>query len=432
MVFQLDSAFQTTALRPDCGFDIDLAAAHIFYQIIKIIIGLTESNAASSLRKSCYTFDMIIGIEASRANKAKKTGVEWYAWHVIQELKKLTKEDGNSWILYTNKILEGGLEVLPPNWFEVRAKWPLKYGWTQLRLSWELLRRKADVLYLPGSTLPRYTPEHTVVTVHDVGFHHLPQLYKKRQVHIHEAAMNEIKNRVQRIITVSEYSKQQISESYGIDPSRIRVTFNGVDHKLYRPLTDIAAIENTLRRYNLSKPFFITIGRLEAKKNILNLIRAFDSFKTQHGVGDPHKLVLVGAPGFGYEEIKRAIKSSKYQSDIFELGYVSELDLPALLNAADALIHPSWYEGFGIPPLMAMACGCAVISSNATSLPEVIGPDAGLYFKPGESEQLCAAMSRLVSESGLKEQLKSSGVTRAAKYTWENTAKLTLPALLEW
>jgi glycosyltransferase involved in cell wall biosynthesis len=375
---------------------------------------------------------MLIGIEASRANKPVKTGVEWYAWHVIQELKKLTSDDGNSWILYANRILKGGLEALPPNWFEVRAKWPLQYGWTQLRLSWELWRRPVDVAFFPGTTLPRFTPKKTVVTVHDIGFHRIPKLYKKRQVRIHEIAMHEARKRAARIVTVSEFSGREIAEAYGIDPSRIAITPNGVDHALYRPIADIAAIDERLRRYRIGKPFFIAIGRLEAKKNIAALVRAFTHFKTRRGIGDPHRLVLVGVPGFGYEEIRKAIDDSTVKSDIMELGYVPELDMPYLLNAAEALIHPSWYEGFGIPPVMAMASGCAVLSSNAASLPEVVGPDAGLFFPPDETEPMVEAMSRIADERGLKERLRSAGVTRAATFTWENTAKLTLPVLSSW
>lgn len=375
---------------------------------------------------------MLIGVEASRANKPTKTGVEWYAWQVIQEMKRLTKEDGHSWILYTNKMLHGGLEVLPENWFEVRAGWPLPYGWTQLRLSWELYRRKIDVLFLPGSTMPRVVPKKTVVTIHDIGFHRLPKLYKQRQVHIHEVAMKEAIKRAARIITVSEFSGREMVEAYGIDPARIAITPNGIDHNLYRPITDTAMIDDRLRRFRLSKPFFLVIGRLEMKKNLVNLIKAFTAFKTRRGVGDPHTLVLAGVPGFGYDEIKRAIHDSTVRSDIVELGYVPELDLPPLLNAAEALIHPSWYEGFGIPPVMAMASGCPVLSSNAASLPEILGHDTALFFPPDQPEAMVAAMERLVSENGLRQTLQVAGLVQAAKYTWENTAKLTLPVLTAW
>lgn len=375
---------------------------------------------------------MLIGIEASRANKPIKTGVEWYAWHLIQELKRLAPEDEHSWILYTNQALSGGLEALPSHWYEVRARWPFRFGWTQFRLSWEMMRRPTDVFFLPGSTMPRVTPQKTVVTLHDVGFHQLPQLYKRRQVHIHEAAVREAKRRAARIITVSEFTGRELVEVYGIDPARIAITPLGVDHATYRRIDDATAIQERLTRLQIVRPFFVAIGRLEAKKNIPMLIRAFSIFKQRRGVGDPHQLVLVGVPGFGYDAIRRAIAESPARASIRELGYVAESDVPHVLNAAIALVHPSLYEGFGLPPVQAMACGCPVLSSTAASLPEVIGPDAALFFAPDRVEELATSMERLVSESGLAEQLRAAGVQRAAGYTWEQTARATLPVLTAW
>lgn len=374
---------------------------------------------------------MLIGIEATRANKPTKTGVEWYAWHVIQELKKLTTNDGNSWVVYSNHVLTGGLEVLPENWYEDRIKWPLPFGWTQFRLSFELYRRPVDVLWLPGSTLPRFVPKQTVVTVHDVGFHRFPQLYKSRQVRIHEHAMKEIAKKAERILTVSEYSGRDMAEAYGIDPSRIAITPCGIDHGTYHPITDTEAIEERLRRYQLSRPYFIFVGRLEAKKNVATLVKAFTMFKTRLGVGSPYRLALVGTPGFGYEDIKREIASSAFKSDILELGYVPESDKPYLLNAAEALVHPSYYEGFGIPPVEAMACGCPVISSNATSLPEVCA-DAAMYFSPSEPEQLATALATFIEDGGMREKMRAAGLVRAKQYTWKATAEKTMPVLTRW
>lgn len=374
---------------------------------------------------------MLIGIEATRANKTTKTGVEWYAWHAIQELKNLTLNDGNTWILYSNAPLAGGLERLPENWYEERLKWPLPYGWTQCRLSWDLRKHPVDVLWMPGSTLPRIVPKKTVVTVHDVGFHHLPKLYKKRQVKIHEHAMKEVRKKAARIITVSEFSGRDIAEQYGIDPSRIAITYPGVDLSLYKPVTDATGIEERLTRYRISTPFFISIGRLEAKKNIVTLVKAFTQFKTRRGVGDPYKLALVGVPGFGYEEIRRAIADSPFKSDILELGYVPETDKPYLLSAAQSLIHPSFYEGFGIPPVEAMACGCPVISSNVTSLPEVLG-NAAVYFSPNEPEQLTGLMDQLAQDWQARETMKTVGLERAQRFNWKSTAEKTLPVLTQW
>lgn len=379
----------------------------------------------------CYHTPMLIGIEATRANKPAKTGVEWYAWHVIQELKKISLNDGNSWILYSNAILTGGLEVLPENWYEVRAKWPFAFGWTQLRLSYELRRRQLDVLWMPGTTLPRYTPKQTVVTAHDIGFHHFPKLYKPRQVHIHEHAMKEMKKRAARILTVSAYSGRELAEAYGIDQSKIAITYCGIDHELYRPITDREAIDERLRRYHITQPYFICVGRLEAKKNIVNLVKAFTAMKTRLGVGSPYRLVLVGTQGFGYEDITREIAMSPFKSEIMETGYIPEADMPYLLNGAEALIHPSWYEGFGIPPVQAMACGCPVISSNAASLPEVLG-EAAAYFAPSDYEQLADVMRNFVEDSAKKEAMSKLGLVQAAKYTWQKTAELTLPVLTRW
>ena len=378
-----------------------------------------------------YTVSMLIGIEATRANKPIKTGVERYAYHVIQELKKLTVGNENSWVLYSNAVLHGGLETLPENWYEVRIKWPFPYGWTQLRFSYELSRRPPNVLWLPGSTLPRIVPKQTVVTMHDIGFHRFPHLYKSRQVRIHEHAMKEIARKAARILTVSEYSGREIAEAYGVDPHKIAITPCGIDHSSYHPITDTDALEERLQRYQLSRPFFLAVGRLEAKKNLIMLVKAFTSFKARLGVGSPYRLVLVGPPGFGSEAIRQEIVRSSAASDILELGYVPEADLPHLLNAAEALIHPSFYEGFGIPPVQAMACGFPVISSNAASLPEILG-DAALFFSPSEPEQLAETFRKFVGDVALQDELRRKGIERAARYTWQATAEKTLPVLTNW
>lgn len=380
----------------------------------------------------CYTVDMLIGIDASRANKTNKTGVEWYSWHVIQNLKELTREDEHSWVLYSNQALRTGLEKLPKNWYEVRAKWPVKKGWTQIRLSFELWRRPADVFFIPAHVLPRIIPKKTVVTIHDVGFRRLPQLYKPRDRKFHDWSTKDIAKRADRIITVSEFSGREIAEYYGISPSKIAITPNGINHDRYRPISDPEEINERLNRYRISKPYFVTIGRLEAKKNIANLVKAFGLFKARRGLGDPTKLVLIGNPGFGFEEIKKAINQSNVKQDILQLGYVPEADKPAIINGAQALIHSSWYEGFGIPPVEAMACGCPVLSSNVASLPEIIGSDAAVFFAPGELEGMVQAMTRIQDEGGLAQSLRMAGIKRASRYTWRNTAELTLPVLTKW
>jgi len=374
---------------------------------------------------------MIIGIEASRANRLQKTGVEWYSYRIIQELKKIPENDRYSWLLYSNLPLAMGLERGPANWHERRLNWPPKYLWTQIRLSWEMMQRKPDVLFVPAHVLPRIVPSKTVVTVHDIGFHRLPKLYKPRQVAYHEATTRDIVKRASRMITVSHFSKQELIDAYGTDPSRITVTHLGVDFEKYRP-ADPAAIEAALTRFRLTYPYFIFVGRLELKKNILSVIEAFRRYKQARGMGDPMKLVLAGIPGMAFDEIEKAYHASGLGESVVFTGYVSEEEKVALLSGATALVHPSWYEGFGLTPLEAMACGCPVVCSQAASLPEVVGESNALWFDPSDIDALTRRLAEITDEDALRGDLRIRGKEWVKQYDWAKTARETFPILTEW
>jgi glycosyltransferase involved in cell wall biosynthesis len=374
---------------------------------------------------------MLIGIDASRANKPQKTGVEWYAFHLIEELKKLTANDRNQWVLYTREPLTGDLGVLPENWYEVRAKWFPRYLWTQVRMSWEMMRRPADVVFVPAHVLPPIRPDHSVVTVHDVGFRRMPHLYKPIQRMYHEFTTKDIVRTGARIITVSEFTGRELVELYGADPANIAITYPGIDHETYHPMDD-SSIEAVIMKYKVPKPYFLTIGRMEEKKNILSAIKAFDAMKAQRGVGDPTYLILCGPKGFGYDKIKAAIQASPNRAQILELGYVPEEDVPALVAGARGYVHVSWYEGFGIPLVQAMACGCPVIAANNSSLPEVVGEGNGIFVKPDDIDGIAVGMERLLSDTSLAADLRARGIERAKTFTWQETARQTLPVLTSW
>lgn len=375
---------------------------------------------------------MIIGIDASRANKPNRTGVEWYAFHLIQELKKLTAGDRHSWVLYTREPLTGPLAELPKNWYEVRAGWPPRRLWTQVRMSWEMWRRPSDVLFVPAHVLPLIRPDRSVVTIHDVGFRRFPKLYSPQDISYHEATTKHISKTQARIITVSEFSGRELSQLYGANTNRIAITHCGVDHDLYKPIPDPRELEDKLRTLQIPQPYFLSVGRLEAKKNIANLVKAFTSWKSSRGIGDPMHLVLAGAPGHQYGEIKKAIDASPFKHQIIELGYVKEEDKPYLMNGATALAHVSWYEGFGIPPVEAMACGCPVIAANNSSLPEVLGEGNALFVAPDQVDAIARAFERMANDATLRGDLKHKGIARAARYTWKATAEATLPVLTQW
>jgi glycosyltransferase involved in cell wall biosynthesis len=372
---------------------------------------------------------MRIGIDASRANRRPRTGVEWYSYELIQCLKELPETEAHQWRLYTNAPLQEGLETMPANWREERLSWPLPYLWTQARLSYEMMKRSPDVLFVPAHVLPRITPKKTVVTVHDVGFRRFPQLYKPAQIAYHEISTQEIVKKATRIITVSEFSKREIVELYRANPDRIFVTPLGIRQDLcfLRSNEEQARVRE---KFVLKNSFFLSIGRWEKKKNTLGLIRAFEQFvKETNGM---EELVLVGLPGSGWAEIQRAYEDSPAKERIRFLGYVSESEKGALLSAATAYVHLAFYEGFGLPPLEAMACGCPVICSDVASLPEVVGRSNALWVAPDQQAQITDAMQTIVRQSSVRERLRVAGQTHVKDMTWKRTAEQTRPILTDW
>ena len=230
---------------------------------------------------------------------------------------------------------------------------------------------------------------------------------------------------------MSEFSGRELIDCYGVNPRRIAITPNGIDHELYKPQT-ASAMELALARLHVPRPYFLSVGRLEAKKNIVTLIKAFNAYKAHRGIGDPTRLVLAGPRGFQYDQIKQEIHRSPHKDQIMELGYVLEEDKPFLYAGAKALLHVSWYEGFGIPPVEAMACGCPVIAADNSSLPDVLGKDNAILVPPNQPDAIARAMDRLDNEKDLPATLRQRGIDRAAQYTWRATAEATLPVLTQW
>lgn len=372
---------------------------------------------------------MLIGIEASRANRLRKTGVEWYAYHLIQKMKALVEAKKHSWLLYSNTPLAMGLEKGLVNWHERRLSWPPKYLWTQVRLTGEMMRRKPDVLFVPAHVLPRVIPKKTVVTIHDVGFHRFPQLYKKRQVYYHEWSTKDIVKRAARILTVSVFSKQELVDFYHVDPDRVFVTHLAIDHERYQPMTQTEA-NPLLARFELGEKFLFFVGRVERKKNVLTLVEAFHQYKEKRN--DDLELAIAGIPGEGFDEIERLAMSGAGSEQIKFLGYITEQEKAALLSRATAMVHPAWYEGFGITPLEAMACGCPVICSSSSCLPEVEGIENALWFQPGDIDTLVMNIDHVVRSKHVREELRARGLVHAKKYTWEHTAEQTMRYLTEW
>jgi glycosyltransferase involved in cell wall biosynthesis len=292
-------------------------------------------------------------------------------------------------------------------------------------------RRPPDALFIPAHVLPRIIPKRSIVTIHDIGFHRHPELYKPVQVRYHEWSTRDIVKRASRILTVSEFSKREIVEVYGAEPSRIVVTPLGIDHTRFHPIPH-ERVDATLHRLRFPQPYLLFMGRLELKKNIGVLIEAFTRYKQTRGVGDPLRLILAGLPGVGFDALEQQIAASPAKDTILLPGYIGEEDKPALMAGAEALIHPSWYEGFGLPPLEAMACGCPVVCSRVASLPEVVGEANALWFDPANPDELAERLLEIRGDAHRYNHLRSQGLTWAQRYTWGATARQTFIALTQW
>lgn len=397
---------------------------------------------------------MIIGIDASRANRERKTGTEWYSFYLIQNLALIDK--ANKYWLYLNTPPNAELKAAVRNNSNFSFRylgWPLYSFWTLGRLSLEMLIRRPDVLFVPAHTLPLFSPRKTINTIHDIAFVRESNLYFSEKVKTKIVGSRRLinffvklitfgkyrsdsvdylywstafaLNHAKKIITVSDFTKQEILSLYPKTKDyKIAVVHNGYDNELFRPLTDQERIDSVLEKYGIVKPFFLYVGRLEKKKNTPALIEALAILRENYP-GIKEKLVLIGNASFGFDEVKYVIEEFDLNNDVYMPGWVSEEDLPYIYNAASAFVFPTKHEGFGIPILESLACGLPTIASDLPVLREIAG-DAVLYFNQNEKYEIAAAMARIVVDENLRQALKAKGLIQSQKFSWRQCAEETL------
>ena len=264
-----------------------------------------------------------------------------------------------------------------------------------------------------------------VVTFHDMTFF----LYPKKHIFIKRIFFKLFiyisSWRANRLIAVSNNTKKDIIKFMHINNGKIDVVYEIIDSK-YHPIKNKSAILKVKKKYKIFNKFILYVGTLEPRKNIVNLIQAYYKLISKNNV--THQLVIVGKKGWHYQEIFKIVTKlnlNKGRERIVFTGYVSEEELPFLYNAADVFVYPSLYEGFGIPPLEAMACGVPVISSNLSSIPEVIG-EAGILINPYNIQDIYQTLYKLLNDDKLKKELKSKGLKRAQEFSSEKLANETI------
>jgi glycosyltransferase involved in cell wall biosynthesis len=283
----------------------------------------------------------------------------------------------------------------------------------------ELLGPIADLYYFPDFALPPVRRGRSVITVHDLSFLLVPDCAEiGLRRHLEKVVPMSV--RYADFVTAdSENTRNELTTLLDVEPNRVAVVYGGVDAH-FRPVTDDAELQVARAKYGLYSPFILYVGTIEPRKNLGRLLRAFTGLRNKFR--SRHRLVIAGGLGWLYQDVLREIEEISSEHDVVFLGRVSDEDLPALYSLADIFAFPSLYEGFGLPPLEAMACGLPVVCSSTSSMPEVVG-DAGVLVSPYDVDGWSTAMAGLLEDGDRRRELARLGRERARQFTWEQSAR---------
>jgi glycosyltransferase involved in cell wall biosynthesis len=291
--------------------------------------------------------------------------------------------------------------------------------WEQTILPAESARRRIRLLHAMAFVSPVLSHLPTVVTVYDVSFALFPESFRPFNRGYLTTMTRRTARRADAVIAISRSTADDLQRLWGIPQARIHLAYPGVDAE-FRPLS-ASDVEAFRAAKGLPSRYVLFVGTLEPRKNVTRLVEAFAVLKQQ---GLPHKLVLAGGKGWMYEPIFAAVENLGLQGDVIFPGFVSRQELPLWYNGAALFAYPSLYEGFGLGPLEAMACGTPVVVSNRASLPEVVG-DAGIQVDAEDAAGLAEAMASVLTSPSRAAQMRERGMERAARFTWEQTARDT-------
>ena len=366
---------------------------------------------------------MRIAIDAHSIG-ARLAGNETYAVNLIEALAAIDQH--NQYTIYVTK--QQALDRFAGRWpnFTVRLTRPhTPLVRIPLTLSRELRRRPVDVLHVQY-TAPPLAPCPLVTTIHDLSFEHLPETFKRRSWMQLRLTVRSTARRSAQIITLSEYSRQDIINTYQIAPERVSTTPAAAAPRFER-VTDETELQKVRETYGIQGDYILSLCSIQPRKNLVRLIEAYSLLRRSHREGKLPQLVLAGKRGWLDNETMRAAKGDEVSAAIQFTGYVADEHLNALYSAATCFVYPSYFEGFGLPILEAMKCGAPVIAGDRTSIPEVTG-QAALLFDPFDVQSLVEALKRVLNDSQFRATLSARGLQRASEFSWQKTARLTLAA----
>jgi glycosyltransferase involved in cell wall biosynthesis len=364
---------------------------------------------------------MRIAIDAHSVG-ARLGGNETYATNLIEALAEI--DQVNQYILYVTK--QSAVERFANRWpnFAVRMTLPhTPLVRVPLTLSRELRRNPVDVLHVQY-TAPPFVPCPIVTTIHDLAFEHHPETFNRRSWMQLRLTVRWTARRSAQIVTISEYSRRDITKTYGIASDLITVTPVAAS-KTFERVTGETELERVRETYGIEGDYIFSLCSIQPRKNLVRLIEAYSLLRRIQPEGKLPQLVLAGKRAWLDNETMRAAQRDEVSANIRFTGYVADEHLSALYSGATCFVYPSYFEGFGLPVLEAMKCGTPVIAGNRTSIPEVAG-EAALLFDPFDVNSLVEALKRILNDSQYRATLSAKGLQRASEFSWQTTARLTL------
>jgi glycosyltransferase involved in cell wall biosynthesis len=374
---------------------------------------------------------MKIAFDMSELIPDQKTGIPFYATRIIQNIQRK-----DNTILYifnafsfrkTNEKIKRLNNLINKSISKINIRKWVPYSVYQLFFNIMpyhfFFPDQADITHFYNNMIPCGVRGKKVVTIHDLTHKAYPEAMDPALKTFMDRNFKISLDRADKIATVSEFSKGEIIKYFAVDPSKIAVIPSAVNAGSYFPIKDQKTLAPYKKKYSIAGEYFLYLGTLEPRKNIGLLVEAYHLLKQK--IPDVPRLLLGGKKGWLYESIFKKVEALGLGKNVLFLGYVPDEDVAPLMCGALAFVFPSLYEGFGTPPLEAMACGVPVLTSNCSSLPEVTG-DAALLVDPSRVEEIAAGMERLLTDKNLRGELSRKGLERAKQFTWERAASLTL------
>ena len=363
--------------------------------------------------------------------KGNKTGIGWCADNLIKTIAKtsdyecqldfFTRGYDQEKLSVMKEYSDYGVKLNSCGWFNdvwYKLVWPffrVPYRW--------FFGSGCQITQFFNYVIPPGIKGKKITIVHDMAHLACPETVRLKTKRWLDLTLKQSCKRADVIITVSEFSKSEIVKYMGIPEEKIVVMLSGVDLEFFNPNYPEEKIYDAGKKYGIAREYFLYLGTIEPRKNIQRIIDAYVELKKKRN--DVPQLVLAGGKGWLCDSIYENAARLNMPEDIIFTGYIDEADSPLLISGAKAFVFPSLYEGFGTPPVEAMACGTPVISANVASMPEVIG-DAGLLVNPFEVDEICNAMERMMDDEMMRCELIEKGLERVQRYTWENSANVLL------